>query len=115
MRTGLWRVPLLPKKSEGTQQNLSPPVEPTTNDTHIAHSIPNLYESLANAQEHARMPDLINVLHATAFSPAKSTWIKAIRKGFFQTWPGLNSRAVRLYLDKSIATAKGHLDQTRKM
>ncbi len=43
-----------------------------------------------------------------------STWIKAIQKGFFQSWPGLTSEAVHKHLEASEATAKGHLDQTRK-
>jgi hypothetical protein len=33
-------------------------------------------------------PELIKFLHATAFSPTKTTWLQAIRKGFFQSWPG---------------------------
>ena len=53
-------------------------------------------------------------LHAAAFSPVPTTWIKAIQKGFFTSWPGLTAKVVGRYLPKSIATNKGHLDQTRK-
>jgi hypothetical protein len=52
-------------------------------------------------------------LHAAAFSPVKSTWLKAIKMGFFNTWPGLNQENVRKYLEKSIATEKGHMDEER--
>ena len=50
-------------------------------------------------------------LHAAAFSPVKSTWLKAIKIGFFNTWTGLNQENVRKYLEKSIATEKGHMDE----
>ena len=53
-------------------------------------------------------------LHLAAFSPVPATWIKAIQKVLFQSWPGLTTKAVGKYLPKSIATNKGHLDQTRK-
>ena len=53
-------------------------------------------------------------LHAAAFSPVTSTWLKAIERGFFQSWPVLNAKTVRNYLPKSPATSKGYLDQTRK-
>ena len=53
-------------------------------------------------------------LHAAAFSPVPATWIKAIQKGFFMSWPGLTAKAVAKHLPKSVATSKGHLDQTQK-
>ena len=43
-----------------------------------------------------------------------STWIQAIEKGFYATWPGLTVQAVRRHLPKSIITTTGHLDQQRK-
>ena len=52
-------------------------------------------------------------LHAAAFSPVPATWIKAIQKGFFTSWPGLTAKAVSKHLPKSIDTSKGHLDQTQ--
>ena len=58
--------------------------------------------------------DLIKFLHAAAFSPAKSTWIAAVEKGFFSTWPGLTKTAINRFLPPSIHTAMGHLDQERK-
>ena len=53
-------------------------------------------------------------LHTSKFSPVPATWIKAIQKGFFTSWPSLTAKAFGKYLPKSIATNKGHLDQTRK-
>jgi hypothetical protein len=59
------------------------------------------------------LKELINYLHAAAFSPVKSTWIKAIKNGIFSSWPGLTEHAVEKLLSKSTATVKGHLNQQR--
>jgi hypothetical protein len=60
------------------------------------------------------LPQLIAFLHATCFSPKTSTWIKAIKNNFFATWPALTAANVSKHLPKSLATAQGHLDQTRR-
>lgn len=56
----------------------------------------------------------IKFLHAACFSPVTETWTKAIDHGFFKSIPLLNSKEIRRLLPKSIATAKGHLNQLRK-
>ncbi len=53
-------------------------------------------------------------LHATAFSPAISTFQKAIRNGNFVTWPGIDSINFETVLKITLATEKGHLDQEQK-
>lgn len=58
--------------------------------------------------------DQMEFLHAALFSPVVSTLTKAIKNGHLATWPGLTVENIRKYLPKSLATAKGHLDQTRK-
>ena len=68
-RTGLWRIPL-------DIQNM-----PTNTIQYQCNS----------AYQTNTISDLIAFLHATAFSPAPSTWIQAIQKGFFQSWPGLTT------------------------
>ena len=57
---------------------------------------------------------MIQFLYATAFSPFASPCIKAIRREFFQSYPGLTAALFQKYLPPSIASSKGHLDQTRK-
>ena len=89
-RTGLWRLPLH-----------QPVIDVTP-----SHAINSAYDTDS-------IPALMQFLHATAFSPVKSTWISAINRGFFQSWPGLTAQMVRKHLPKSVATTKGHLDQTR--
>ena len=85
---GMWQVPL-----------------PLTQQQHFAHGI---------IKKETSVNDLINFLHAAAFSPSKSTWIEAVRRNYFVTWPGVTVKAIQKYLSPSRAPAKGHLDQTQK-
>ena len=57
--------------------------------------------------------DLMEYLHASCFGPVKSTFIKAIKKRIFLTWPGLSEKLVLKYLHPQTATAKGHIAQSR--
>ena len=68
----------------------------------------NAILSTQNLQEH------IKYLHQCAFSPTPRTWIQAVKKGHFKTWPGVTVKAIQRYLPKSEATTMGHLDQQRK-
>jgi Reverse transcriptase (RNA-dependent DNA polymerase) len=56
----------------------------------------------------------VKFLHAACFSPTTATWTKAINHGFFRSWPMLTAKTVRQHLPKSVATAMGHMDQSRK-
>ena len=58
--------------------------------------------------------DLAQFHHATLRSPAKSTLIAAIDKGFLVSFPGLTRKFISKHLPKSEATVKRHLDQERK-
>ena len=84
---GLWSLPLHP-----------------TNTQHQANT-------LFTPQTQQKM---VQWLHAAAFSPSTSTFIDAIQRNFFATWPGLTSDVVWRYLPQSDATVKGHLDQQRQ-
>ena len=39
--------------------------------------------------------ELAQYLHAACYSPVTSTFVKAIKKGFFKTWPGLTPELVK--------------------
>ena len=58
--------------------------------------------------------NLILFLYYAAFSPAISTLIKAVKKGFFTTWPGFTVQAIKKYVANEPTTSKGHLDHVRK-
>jgi hypothetical protein len=90
---------------------------PHATDTVIASPITNTTTNAAranNAIEHKTKAGLVAFLHAACFSPAASTFIQAIKAGFFTTWPGLTAELVSKHLPKSDATVKGHLDQQSK-
>ena len=52
-------------------------------------------------------------LHKCAFSPALSTFQRAIRKGHFISWPGIHEINFEKFISNIVPTAKGHLDQER--
>ena len=58
--------------------------------------------------------ELAQWLHASCGSPNHSTFIKAIEKGNFISWPGLSVNLINKHLPPNEATAKGHLNQERK-
>ena len=74
----------------------------------------------ANTLTHRRAYDLpstralIEYLHATAGSPVRSTWLYAIKRGYFHSWPGLTYANASKDCPISTKTIKGHFTQTRK-
>ena len=52
-------------------------------------------------------------LYKCAFSPFLSTFQRAIQKGHFLTWPGIDKINFEKYIYNLAPTAKGHLDQER--
>jgi hypothetical protein len=68
----------------------------------------------ANAIGDPTTAELVAFVHATLFSPALSTIESAIGKGYLTNFPGLTLRSLRQNPPRSIATTKGHMDQTRK-
>ena len=58
--------------------------------------------------------ELVQHLHACAFSPVSSTLQKCINKGNFLSWSGIEDLDFNKLLKTTEATIKGHLDQERK-
>ena len=83
-------------------------IRPKLNIKHLKNlgSIHNFTNSVYDIKKKV---DLIKYYHKCCFSPVISTWVQAIKKGIFCTWPGLTSAAVLKYLPPSLATAKGHM------
>ena len=67
-----------------------------------------------SAYEQQSVPQLMRYLHACAGFPVTKTWLQAINKGYYITWPGLTPSRVRRYLPKSEETALGHLRLVRQ-
>ena len=74
---------------------------------------PQLHTCLA-AIGSATPQALVAFSHAALFSPALSTLVTALTKGFLPQMPGLTLTTLRKYPPQSVATVKGHLDQIRK-
>jgi hypothetical protein len=53
-------------------------------------------------------------MHAVCGYLVKSTWLKAIKAGNYVGWPMLTKCNGQKYYPKTIETARGHLNQTRK-
>ena len=58
-------------------------------------------------------PD-IRYLHAAAGFPTKATWLKAIRKGNFLSWPIKNVMNVHKYFPESEETQRGPIRSQRQ-
>jgi hypothetical protein len=56
---------------------------------------------------------VIRYLHAAAGFPTKSTWLQAIKAGFYATWPMLTTKKVTKHFPESEETQKGHMKQIR--
>ena len=88
--------------------------DPATKLWSIPLTSPTFEESISNAHQTTTTKELVRFLHAADFSPSKSTFIDAVSKGYFNSWSGLNTKAITKYLSNEIATSKGHLDQARR-
>lgn len=60
------------------------------------------------------IPKAIRFLHAAAGFPVKDTWLKAIKNGHYDTWPGLTPEAVAKHCPDAIETQKGHMKKQRQ-
>jgi hypothetical protein len=74
---------------------------------------PTLPQANLSTLAHQTASNRIAFLHAAAGYSVPSTWLQAIHKGFYTTWPGLTTTALKRHLRKSIITSLGHLDQLR--
>ena len=92
----IWRFALKPN------DNIIEDYTTTNQTTPTAHSSYDL----------PRIEALVQYMHAAAGFPVKSTRLKAIKKGNFETWPGFTySNAVK-YFPHVVETIKGHMVQS---
>jgi hypothetical protein len=93
---GLWDIPLAT-----TSLSLSLPPTP-------------VFAANAIIRKDMTKTALAQYIYGCCGSPVLSTWQQAIQNGNFVTWPGIDSFSVDKHLPKSIASAKGYLDQEQK-
>ena len=70
-----------------------------TPSAHSAYNLPSVEE-------------LVRYMHAASGIPVKSTWLRAIKKVNFETWPGLTYSNAENYCPHSLETIKGHMVQS---
>ena len=58
------------------------------------------------------MEELVRYIHAAAVFPVKSTCLKAIKNGNFESWPVLTYNNAEKYCPHSVDTLIGHMVQS---
>ena len=76
--------------------------------------IPTQHLAMHAVNHIAKPEDLVAFAHAALFSPANSTMLTALQKGFLPPFQGLSVTTLRKYAPHSAATIKGHLDGVRQ-
>ena len=108
--SGLWRIPLEEEITQTNVQNTNTQTVVTCKaPTELLRKAKNNEEFMCNLYELRKQPEIVRFLHAAAGFPTKRTWLKAIRKGFYSSWPGLTAKTVEKYFPESEETQKGHM------
>ena len=63
-------------------------------------------DTIGNVYELPSIEQTIRYLHAAAGFPTKTTWLKATRKGNYNTWPLLTVKNVNKHFPESEETHK---------
>ena len=92
----LWRFDLSPDDKKEKMYT-------TTSQKHLASN---------SAYDLPRVKALVRYIHAAAGFPVKSTWLRAIKYGNFNTWLGLTYNNAAKYCPQSVETLKGHMVQS---
>eukprot|EP00804_Cyclotella_cryptica_P002793 CCRYP_009348-RA/>CCRYP_009348-RA protein AED:0.05 eAED:0.04 QI:0/0/0/1/1/1/3/0/1214 len=127
-RTGLWRIPLRPVTVnentdtlildskcglQSTQPRYHVPT-PTHIREHLQASLQCNTDHILNVYELPSIEQAIRYLHAAAGFPTKSTWLAAIRKGNYSTWPLITVKNVHKHFPQSEETQQGHMRNQRQ-
>eukprot|EP00804_Cyclotella_cryptica_P011352 CCRYP_016364-RA/>CCRYP_016364-RA protein AED:0.38 eAED:0.38 QI:0/-1/0/1/-1/1/1/0/377 len=127
-RTGLWRIPLRPVTVNDNTDTLILDSKCGLQSTHPRYHVPtpthireHLQASLQCNTDHIlnvyELPSIeqsIRYLHAAAGFPTKSTWLAAIRKGNYSTWPLITVKNVHKHFPQSEETQQGHMRNQRQ-
>ena len=126
--TGLWRVPLVDSinnintdtlllDARGGEQSLNQLYEVPSSQQirdHLKASRERDPEAINNVYELPSSEQSIRYLHGAAGFPTKTTWLKAIRRGNYDTWPLINVKNVHKHFPESEETQHGHMRNQRQ-
>jgi hypothetical protein len=103
----LWRVNIAPQlTAPAPPPTPATPTMPSPPQTDTARHVCTL--DLPNT------PSLIAYHHATAGYPIKQTWLDAIKRGAYKTWPGLTYKLAARHCPDADETLLGHMAQPRQ-
>ena len=94
--SGLWKIGLEPRDNTGATKSKT-----------TMESINALFD-LPSTKQTALW------YHAAAGWPEKESFLDAIRKGNYATWPGLTVKMMSRHYPESIETKKGHMKGARQ-
>ena len=126
--TGLWRVPLrqithninddtlILDSPCGTKSLNTKYVVPSTEEIHalLAASSTREQHTILNVYELPSIEQTIRYLHAAAGFPTKATWMAAIWRGNYNTWPLVTIANVHKHFPQSEETQQGHMRSQRQ-
>ncbi len=129
-RMNLWRVPLVPFIANLNTDTLildHPSIQDSLNSMytvetnqlaceHVALQMckNHCQEYLQNVYELPSVEPIIRYLHGAAGFPTKASWLKAICKGNYLSWPLINVKNVAKYFPESEEIQKGHMHSQRQ-
>ena len=100
--------------AEHTRTATAPPSTTTTTVPPTPTAPAHKTMSYARAYDLQPVPALIAFLHATAGYPVKQTWVEAIKRGAYHSWPGLTPQLMARYGPNADETHLGHMAQPRQ-
>ena len=128
LRENIWRVQLQPivinEKTDtilldspcGQQITLNQYIVPSTPTTqeHLKANMEQGTDTIGNVYELPIIEQIIRYLHVGAGFSTKTTWLKAIRKGNYNTCPLLTVKNVNKHFPESEETQQGHMRSQRQ-
>ena len=99
----LWRISLRPDVRPDLAK-CPPTYENTTADSQEKQATLEAF----SAYDLPSVEDLVIYFHAAAGFPVRDTWIKAIKAGNYESWPGLTYINATKYCPSADETIKGH-------
>ena len=111
----LWKIDITPQPSPHVlltahDQPRPSPMPSTMPPMHTAHrATPHV-----RAYDLPNTPALIAYLHAAAGYPVRSTWLNAIKRGHYRSWPGLTYTLASHYCPDADETHQGHMAQPQQ-
>eukprot|EP00804_Cyclotella_cryptica_P009373 CCRYP_018077-RA/>CCRYP_018077-RA protein AED:0.09 eAED:0.09 QI:0/0/0/1/1/1/2/0/1069 len=126
--TGLWRVllrqitrniindTLILDSPCGTKSLNTKYVVPSTEEIRALLASSSTWEqhTILNVYELPSIEQTIRYLHAAAGFPTKATWMAAIRRGNYDTWPLVTIANVHKHFPQSEETQQGHMHSQRQ-